>query len=53
MLLINLIVKKLLERLTKKNCRIKGKDNELYFKWKGCDSYFNNWIDKKRCCYIK
>ena len=27
---------------------IKRKDNKLYIKWKGCDSYFNSWIDKKR-----
>ena len=26
---------------------IKGKDDKLYVKWKGYDSSFNNWIDKK------
>ena len=26
---------------------IKKKRNRLYVKWKGYDSSFNNWIDKK------
>ena len=26
---------------------IKRKDDKLYVKWKGYDSSFNNWIDKK------
>ena len=26
---------------------IKRKDNKLYVKWKGYDSSFNSWIDKK------
>ena len=26
---------------------IKRKENELYVKWKGYDSSFNSWIDKK------
>ena len=26
---------------------IKGKGNKPYVKWKGYDSSFNNWIDKK------
>ena len=26
---------------------IKRKNNKLYVKWKGCDSSFNSWIDKK------
>ena len=26
---------------------IQRKGNELYLKWKGYDSLFNNWIDKK------
>ena len=26
---------------------IKRKGNKLYVKWKGCDSSFNSWIDKK------
>ena len=26
---------------------IKKKSDKLYVKWKGCDSSFNSWIDKK------
>ena len=26
---------------------IKRKDNKLNGKWKGCNNYFNSWIDKK------
>ena len=26
---------------------IERKDDKLYVKWKGCDSLFNSWIDKK------
>ena len=26
---------------------LKRKDGKLYVKWKGCDSSFNRWIDKK------
>ena len=26
---------------------IKGKGDKLYVKWKGCNSSFNSWIDKK------
>ena len=26
---------------------IKKKNNKLYLRWKGCDSSFNSWIDKK------
>ena len=26
---------------------IKRKDDKLYIKWKGFDSSFNSWIDKK------
>ena len=26
---------------------IKRKGDKLYVKWKGCDSSFNSWIDKK------
>ena len=51
--------KTLLERLTTKNCKkyiqnevrvekaIKRKGDKIYVKWKGYDSYFNSWIDKK------
>ena len=27
--------------------KIKRKENMLYVKWKGCDNYFNSWIDKR------
>ena len=56
MLLLNLAVKKLLKRFTKKNCKrlefriekvIKRKDDKLYVKWKGYDNLFNSWIVKK------
>ena len=52
--------KQLLERFTKKNCKrkkrkkefrvkkvIHRKGDKLYVKWKGYDSWFNSWIDKK------
>ena len=26
---------------------IKRKGNNLYVKWKGCNNYFNSWVDKK------
>ena len=58
MLLAILMIKKLLERFTKKNCKnkskkimikkvIKRKDDKLYVKWKGYDTSSNSWIDKK------
>ena len=59
MLLVILKAKKLLESFTKKNYKkqikksfrvenvIKRKGNKLYVKWKGYDSSFNTWIDKK------
>ena len=60
MLLVILMVKKLLERFVKNNCKKqnqgefriekvikKKKGNKLYVKWKGYDSSFNSWIDKK------
>ena len=28
---------------------IKRKHNKLYVKWKGYDSSFSSWIDKKEC----
>ena len=31
---------------------IKRKGDKLYVKWKGYDSSFNSWIDKKRLCVI-
>ena len=62
MLLVILMEKKLFERFTKKNCKkktknqkefrvekvIKRKGRKLYVKWKGYDSSFKIWIDKKR-----
>ena len=57
MLLVILKVKKLLQCLTNKNCKknkpkrvkkvIKRKGDKLYVKWKGYDSSFKGWIDKK------
>ena len=54
MLLTISLVKKLLERFMKKNCKkqlefrvekvIKRKRNKLYAKWKGYDNSFNSWI---------
>ena len=60
MLLVILKAKKLLECFTKNNCKktnqevftfkkvIKKTFDKLYVKWKGYDSSFNSWIDKKR-----
>ena len=59
MLLMTLMEKKSLERLTKTNCKrtnqreykiekvIKRKGDKLYVKWKGYNNSFNSWIDKK------
>ena len=54
MLLVILMEKKSLERVTKKNCKkqiktnleevIKRKDDKVYVKWKGYDNLFNSWI---------
>ena len=52
------MLKKLLERFTKNNCKkqikkslelkvIKRKDDKLYVKCKDYDNSFNSWIDKK------
>ena len=58
-LLMILMEQKLLESFTKLNCKkqikkslelkkvIKKKGDKLYVKWKGYDSSFINWIDKK------
>ena len=44
-------MKKNCKRLINKKFRIekviKKKGDKLYVKWKGYDSSFNNWIDKK------
>ena len=58
--LMILILKKLLEPFTKKNCKtktnhkefrvekvIQRKGDKLYIKWKGCNNSFNSWIGKK------
>ena len=47
------MVKKLLAVFIVKICNlllkvIKRKGDKLYVKWKGCDNFFNSWIDKKR-----
>ena len=57
MLSVILMVKKLLERFTKKNCKIKNnlelknvikrKGDKLYLKCKGYNSSFNSWIKTK------
>ena len=45
--------KKLIKKKKKKKKKIrikkviKKKGDKLYVKWKGYDSSFNNWIDKK------
>ena len=45
------VVKKELQKTNQKEFRIqkviKKKENKLYVKWKGYDSSFNSWIDKK------
>ena len=44
-------IKKELQKTNKKEFRIvkviKRKGNKLYVMWKGDDSSFNSWIDKK------
>ena len=54
-----LVEQKSLEHFKKRNCQkeikkyfrvekvIKKKVDKLYVKWKGFDSSFNSWIDKK------
>ena len=32
--------------------KVKKKRDKLYVKWKGYDSSFNSWIDKKRLSVI-
>ena len=58
------MVKKLLERFTKRNCKnknqkeftvgkiLKKKGHKLYVNWKDYDSSFNSWIDKKNVMQI-
>ena len=51
MLLVIFFTKKNCKEQMKKNFRvekvIKRKSDKLYVKWKGYDSSFNSWIDKK------
>ena len=58
MLLMIVMLKKLLERFIKNNCRNKSKtiydrksnkkkDDKLYVKWKDYENSFNIWIDRK------
>ena len=57
------MMKKLLERFLKKNCKkeiekslelkvIKTKDDKLHVKWKSYGNSFNSWIDKKDIVYM-
>ena len=57
------MMKKLLERFLKKNCKkqiekslelkvIKRKGDKLHGKWKSYGNSFNSWIDKKDIPYI-
>ena len=49
--IIGTFYKKELQKTNQKEFRIekviKKKGNKLYVKWKGYDSSFNSWIDKK------
>ena len=36
-----------LQKTNQKEKVVKRKDDKLYVKWKGCNSSFNSWIDKK------
>ena len=59
LLIVILNMKKLLDCFTKRKCKkinqkefrvekvTKRKDYKLYVKWKGCNSSFNSWIDRK------
>ena len=55
MLLVILTVKKLFEHFMRKNCEkefrtekvINKEGDTLHVKWKGYDSSFNSWINKK------
>ena len=46
------IYEKELQKSNQKEFRVEkviiGKGNKLYVKWRGYDSSFNSWIDKKR-----
>ena len=49
--IVGTFYKKEIQKTNQKEFRvqkvIKRKGDKLYFKWKGYDSFFNNWIDKK------
>ena len=49
--IIGTFYEKELHKTNEKECRIgkvvKKKSDKLYVKWKGYDSSFNSWIDKK------
>ena len=49
--LVRTLYEKELQKTNQKEFRvekaIKKKDDEIYVKWKSCDSYFNCWIDKR------
>ena len=49
--IVGMFYEKELQNTNKKEFRVekitKKKSNKLYVKWKGYDSSFNNWIDKK------
>ena len=49
--IIGIFYGKELQKTNQQKCRIKKvvkkKGDKLYVKWKGCDSSFNSWIDKK------
>ena len=48
---VEVFYKKKLQKTNDKEFRvekvIKRKGNEVYVEWKGYNSYFNSWIDKK------
>ena len=48
---VGTLYKKELQKTNQKEFRveeiIKIKDDKLYVKWKGYDSFFNSWINKK------
>ena len=55
--IIGTLYEKKLQKINRKKFSIekviKRNGNKLYLKWKGYDNSFNNWIDKKKYCYIE
>ena len=49
--IVGTFYQKELQKINQRKSRIekviKRKVNKLSVKWKGCDNYFNSWIDKK------